>query len=192
MTARELAMLGSFPSTDRKGPERAPARSTPTARWRSLLALLRQAAREASAEDERMVYVVARSPDAPAAALVLRNVAALAADGITVAGIFAQIPDRDDVGMRALAREYGVEGLRRYVRIAGFAGWREQSERVRLGRVGLHLGPSLGIRRPRLEDGGLIDLRNQPETAELARLWFSSLWAVSAPLPVSLARALAR
>lgn len=171
----------------------APSKPQPN-RWRRVFATLREAAQTARADDARMVYVFARSPASPVAAMVLKNAAALADDGLAIAAVFAELPARGEgaLALKTMAREYGARDLRRFVRIADFSGWRGQRQRVRFGRVAAHEGPKLNVARPRLSDGVLIDTRNQPDRAELARTHFSSVWALSRPTPAQLARALAR
>lgn len=160
----------------------SPLSITAHRRWNSLLLSFSDIARQVSVDDGRMVYIVAHSPESPAAAKVMRNVQALSEEGITIAALFSVLPKRG-LGSKLLmdmAASYGAEGFKRYVRLLpSFPTGHEPQEFVRMGRSALHCGKPIDQEQPSLSETTIFDTRNRPDHAHASFLAFQSFWMES-------------
>lgn len=157
--------------------------ASPAAFERALARLGSPEARAGGAE-ARVLAIIARSPAAPAAAAALAAAPWLVARGATVMAVFAQLGGgRGGAPLGPLARVYGEAELRRYVRLADFAGWGELHEQVHFGRVGAWTGRRLAARPANLSEGKLADFAENPRRADLCRIAFATAWMGGAPLP---------
>lgn len=121
------------------------------------------------------VQVIAASPDAPVAREILEALPALAARGIRLEAIFAQ------AGRSPLTRLAADHGSRMPVRVVNIPDQGEISEQVNFGDIAVWTGRKLkGREGAAFGEGQLKAAGEGSDKAQMARMAFRALWAVSA------------
>lgn len=157
-------------------------------RWNRMLKAFCNIAQSSPVDDRRMIYILANSPESPAAAKILSNIVALREEGITVAALFREVPKRglSKKLIMDVVENFGIEYLKKYVRLLPDYGDDSPKGFVRLGRTGFHYGAQFNLKAIPLNDESTIDIRNRPEIAHTSYLAFQTYWAESLILKPSL------